>query len=468
MQGVDTAAWRDVIKADTFANYHREMGLALWRQDPGAAIAHFRKAVEFRPALPDGHVLLVSTLRGAGQDAEAQAADEQAQRIDPLYQPRGHVLIGLGHLAKQSADPASAAFAEAARIAPDLPDLRLAQAALALGEGRSATFFDPLPDGIAPLLAAALQDCFLAVAQDLLRSGNFACAQHAARQATVFDTSCGAAHKILGYARARLSGPDAQVLAAYQTALEASPWDAELHCWYAEALSAFPDRLDEALRVYERAAELDPRSEMVRHVRITFLCRRGMFAEALAADETVLATSPGDLAACRRICCTLLGWGRFADAVETGRLCINRDPHHAYSYIHTALGLQALHRHGEALALAQQVSRANPDDAWVESSHGLILLGAGKQEEAMEHLRRAALRKAHDNWVATNLAIGLLGSGEREEFLGLLRQGVGTSPLTVWYQARIRAFFAAQLQDGYQEIGFPASAYWAGFLSPPG
>ena len=134
MQDSSIAAWRDAIRADTFVNYHLEMGIVLLEQDPPAAVLHFRKAVDILPQRPDHHLLLVQALTASGKAEDAHAADRAARAAHPDYRSRGLIHMALRQLQNLDAGKAQplldAAEREAAEREGERPELRLARFAL--------------------------------------------------------------------------------------------------------------------------------------------------------------------------------------------------------------------------------------------------------------------------------------------------------------------------------------------------
>lgn len=97
---IDYDAWRRRIRADTFRNYHEEMGAALLAtQDVAAAANAFQRAVAADPASPTAAVRLVDALRRLNRDADAEAAHREAQARNPDYAVVGNLQLARRFLA---------------------------------------------------------------------------------------------------------------------------------------------------------------------------------------------------------------------------------------------------------------------------------------------------------------------------------------------------------------------------------
>jgi spermidine synthase len=90
------------------------------RGESAESIAHYRKAVEFRPDFAAAHANLGFALMQVGGSREARSHLEQALSIG-LESEEVHVALGTLALRRHEAEPAVRHFREALRLNPDQP-----------------------------------------------------------------------------------------------------------------------------------------------------------------------------------------------------------------------------------------------------------------------------------------------------------------------------------------------------------
>lgn len=126
--------WRQRIRAETFANYAFEMGVALLKNgEPAPAIAQLRKALDFLPNHAGARLSLMNALLALGKSEEAQAVDKAGQQLDAHFRERLNVLQAKARLEAQDPDGAEPLLAQARAALPrPCPDLAEVQSSLAL------------------------------------------------------------------------------------------------------------------------------------------------------------------------------------------------------------------------------------------------------------------------------------------------------------------------------------------------
>ncbi len=115
--------WRDVAaKRPDNPRAHTQLGrLAHDRNDPIAAIAHYRRALAADPGYFQAHHSFGLLLADAGRMTDAIPHLEEALRLEPGYFV-AHNSLGNVYAALGRADDAIALYREAIRLEPDMPD----------------------------------------------------------------------------------------------------------------------------------------------------------------------------------------------------------------------------------------------------------------------------------------------------------------------------------------------------------
>jgi serine/threonine protein kinase/tetratricopeptide (TPR) repeat protein len=132
-------------------------------------------------------------------------------------------------------------------------------------------------------------------------------AREAVEKALALDDRLPEAHENLGFILAAFEFRFAEADAALRRARELAPGDGRILATSA-ILEAISDRLEEALRLSERATELDPLSPMTHLFRGRILTWARRDEEALVAYRKALELAPGMTTAHAAIC-NLLVWG---------------------------------------------------------------------------------------------------------------------------------------------------------------
>jgi Flp pilus assembly protein TadD len=120
--------------------------------------------------------------------------------------------------------------------------------------------------------------------------------------------------------------------------------------------------------------------------------------------------------------------GRHAEAEETFRGALARDPRSADALANLSASLGALNRVEEALAAGQQAVRLRPDHANAWANFGVLLARLGRLADAAAACRTAIrLRPDHAN-AHVNLGLALSGQGRLEEAITALRRAIQIAP----------------------------------------
>jgi len=104
--------------------------------------------------------------------------------------------------------------------------------------------------------------------------------QDAVEKALAINDQLGEAHLARAVLLDLRQADETEIEAAYKLAVELSPGYAQAWQGYSEFVGKFPNRLNEALEMAQRAAELDPLSTAIQNQVIDVLNRLGNYAEA--------------------------------------------------------------------------------------------------------------------------------------------------------------------------------------------
>jgi len=233
------------------------------------------------------------------------------------------------------------------------------------------------------------------------------------------------ADSFLDEARALLQRGDLAAAAAkLDGACAARPDSDEAHFLRGACCHAL-DRLDEALRAFNRACELDPANHQAAQGAVAVLSQLGRTDEALARCMHLVASAPADAQlrfnlgliheargeldralACYDAALSLAGdyrpallnrglaltrLGRLPEAYENNRRAAELYPALADSHFNLAEICLALSRYGEAIEHCNRALRLDPRHIGATFDRGLALAAAGRIEEAeatFEHARR--------------------------------------------------------------------------------
>ncbi len=279
---------RAVAKNPAVAEYHANLGVALWgakRFDE--AIAAYRTAIERDPNSVDAHFNLGNALKDQGQYHEAALAYGEAIRLDPnmadAHFNRARVLQDQGQL-----DAAVAAFHETIRLVPAFPE-----AHYALGNVlRKLKRFDE---------AVAAYEQSIRLRPDHHHSHNNL--GNVLREQGKFDLAVASYHRAL-----RLNPGSASIYvnlgntltdlwkldeaeACFRRVTDQQPENADAINSLGNAL-ALGGRLDEALACYRRAIELDPSNAVFHLNKGNALRGHARLNEALASYAEALRLKP--------------------------------------------------------------------------------------------------------------------------------------------------------------------------------
>jgi tetratricopeptide (TPR) repeat protein len=369
------------------ARLRHALSKVLEATDPTQAIASARMAAELEPDNAAFQDHLVRLLLAADRTDEAALALATAIPLNPQHGPL-HLRLSRLLQRRQRPEEALAAARRAVALDPGKPYLREHLVALLIEAGQE------------PEAEAAVRE---------------ALARHPGDAALHFH------HSRLLQRRAR---PE-DALAAARRAVELEPARARWHDRLAALLVA-AGRLEEAAAALRRALERKVESGSM-CFRLSRLVRGQAPGEALALGRRAVALEPEKAYLCEHLVALLIEVGDDAETEVALREGLERHPGHAALHFHHSRLLQRRQRPEAALAAAR---RAVALEAWRPRWHdhlAVLLMEAGRLEEAEAQLRRALERNVESGAMYFRLSRLLRGRAPAE-VLALARRAAALEP----------------------------------------
>jgi tetratricopeptide (TPR) repeat protein len=259
--------------------------------------------------------------------------------------------------------------------------------------------------------------------------GHYGAAEVQLRELTQRYPRHGFGWKLLGPALS-LQGRNAEALAAFQTAVELMPMDAEAHSNLGKAL-ADAGRLGDAEACHRRAVELEPELALAHNNLGTALADQGRPAEAAACYRRALELQPDMAVAHNNLGNALRDQGWIAEAEESYRNALILSP--GYSEAHNNLGavLAAQSRPTEAEACYRRALELQPNVAMTHNYLGIALADQSRFSEAEASYRRALELKPDYAEAHNNLGTALRDQGRLAEAEACFRRALEFMPTSV-------------------------------------
>lgn len=256
-------------------------------------------------------------------------------------------------------------------------------------------------------------------------------------------------------------GRYSEALAAYNAALKAEPYAADIHKNAGLALIKL-SRPDEALVQFEQAAQYAPNDDTIQNVLAVQLQDHGKKEEALEHFETAAKLKPDNaqyqndlgvaLAAAGRKADALPHYGKAAElestnafyqnnfatalaragqqsaAIEHYRMAIQNDPKFAEPYSNLGALLAAQQHFQEAAHEYSEAVRLDPTNATMRLNAGLVLMKLRRNDDAMNQLAEAVRLNPKLADARYELGRQLLFAGQFQPALEQLQQAVQLKP----------------------------------------
>lgn len=154
-------------------------------------------------------------------------------------------------------------------------------------------------------------------------------------------------------------------------------------------ISADAQRLEDALRDFQAAIELDPQCSLAIHNRGVTFAQRNQFAAALRDFDRVIELNPGLAVAYRNRAELLSALDRTQDALADYDRAITSLPNDAALYLARASAKQRLGNFAGAAADIEHALKLNPNDAATFVQRGNLAADQGRFADAENDFRRA-------------------------------------------------------------------------------
>jgi Flp pilus assembly protein TadD len=202
----------------------------------------------------------------------------------------------------------------------------------------------------------------------------------------------------------------------------------------AEAAEAAGER-DMAVSMYMDAANAAPADDATVIKAAQGLARNGSPQSAIALLARRLKAEPGNTGLLRTLGGIQVLSGDPESAEQTLSAVLARDPDDDKAMVDKAIGLDLLHRHGEAQALYRQALARTPGDAVASNDLALSLLLSGRPGEARAVLGPFADETGLPSRIRINLGIMDAADGRPSEARDLIGSHIRTRDLSALTRA---------------------------------
>ena len=202
--------------------------------------------------------------------------------------------------------------------------------------------------------------------------------------------------------------------------------------------------LAEADKHLRRAAEINPKNDIIQSNLALVLARQGNLAEATKHFHRALEINPKDSATLNNMGITLAQQGKLDEAIHHFERALEIRPRDASGHTNLANVLLArgdLDGATKHLRLAIEIDPADADNHY---NFAMVLAQRGSLAEATHHLRRVVELKPGDAAAANNLAVTLAKQGELAEAGQRFEEALRISPDLAEAHAGLARVLAAQ------------------------
>lgn len=463
---IDVDAWRRRIRDDTFAHYHREMGVAMLREEPAAAAAAaFERALAILPDDPVSGYGLVLALRAAGRQAEAAGADERLRARNPEYWSHGVFAMAHGAREADRWREAQALYREVADAKPDHEEARDCLG-LCLAQANDWKGAQAIYDAVAPRPdwrdAQRIADGHVSLGTLLLSQGDQMHAEMEIRRGLAIDSDNYIGLKNLGAFLARQNCPDAQEEAAVmlERAHQLLPESLEISHWLCHLLLAM-GQISRGESLLRQMIECGSATAYDRFLLSMALVAARRYAEAEEVAQATLDISPREHFGYVALGEVFLAVGNPEAAMTTLRSAVDVLGA-AVRNFPTIPALRAfaawtLGRFDEAEADAEWALRLARTDRAL-AVLGLVRHRQGRTDDALKLLTRAGEAAPLKAWPFICQAAVLYDLGREAEGDAALMRAHQAQPAMVGSQIEQHSWMRAALEAGAGRLGLNLSA----------
>ncbi len=221
--------------------------------------------------------------------------------------------------------------------------------------------------------------------------------------------------------RARVAGGLKNAWVAKESAtVLAMLWPQDPYAWWGVGHARFADDQREAKReAFEKALELRPEFPLALPSLSNVLRKIGRVDEALKIAERATGQYPHMLRAWQSKAEALSKLGRFKKAVAAWDRCLQIEPHH-WAWADKGDDLRFMGQFEDAITAYDESLKLDQDRFWVWNNKAVCLVKLGRDLEALYCFQQAAAKGRNDEaaWrLYNNLGLKLLGLGRPEEAL---------------------------------------------------
>jgi tetratricopeptide (TPR) repeat protein len=362
---------------------HFDLGVALAKDRPDAAVGAYRAALALRPGTPAVLNNLGNVLYRKQEYDAAMAEFKEASRLGPR-DAVPHFNLGVVLYAKQEYDAAMAENREAIRLDPNfaeahnnlgivLMDRREYDAAVT--EYREAIRLDPKWAGPHCNLGLVLAD-----------KKEYDAAVAEFREAIRLDPAYVGSHNGLGHVLYEKQEYDAAV-AHFREAIRLDPKFARAHFGLGNALCARKE-YDAAMAAYQAASRLYPNAALPHNGLGNALRDKQEYDAAMVEYQTAIRLDPKFAVAHHNLGLVLADKKEYDAAMAEFREAIRLDPKWAGPHCNLGSLLWVKSEHEAAMAEFQATLRLDPNNAEASCNLGRLYLAQGRFAEAVKLLKR--------------------------------------------------------------------------------
>lgn len=205
-----------------------------------------------------------------------------------------------------------------------------------------------------------------------------------------------------------------EALPLFERAAQLAPTSADAWGYLGPILNEL-GRTNEAIAACDRALVLDDKQAWVWGNKGRVLDKLGYHQEALVAYDRALALDPNDAIAWYNKGCTLHELGLFQDAVAFYDRALALDPEDADVWNNKGYALLQLQRYDRAMTAVDRSLALNSDDGEIWSTKGEIFNAQGRYQDALPCLDRAIRLTPNAGEIWHDRAVALRGLGRDDE-----------------------------------------------------
>jgi Flp pilus assembly protein TadD len=183
-----------------------------------------------------------------------------------------------------------------------------------------------------------------------------------------------------------------------------------------------------ALKMFQRAARLEPNDADYYFILGRALLRAGRFSEAVGVCLEAVRLNRQDADYHYALGAALWGLERHEEAEAAFREAVRVRPDDARALNGLGCALTRLGRHREAVAVFHQALPDGTNDADVQGNLAVVLWEHGRKAGALRAFRGALRAAPDDALLQRNLGLALNAAGEHEEALALFRKLAESRP----------------------------------------